>query len=140
MFFNNLFAILIISRTIKIQGGILMAYDPRKMLEDFMNGLEGLGQTNEAHTGAFMNLLETNYEAGAVDVKTKELISIGIAVYNRCEYCIVFHTYKAFEAGATREEIMEAAMVSVAFGGGPSIAYSVTLLKESLDAFEGDFQ
>lgn len=35
---------------------------------------------------------------------------------------------------------MEAAMVSVAFGGGPSIAYTVTLLKDSIDEFENDFK
>ncbi len=34
---------------------------------------------------------------------------------------------------------MEAAMVSVAFGGGPSMAYSVTLLKDAVDEFEKDF-
>ncbi len=31
-------------------------------------------------------------------------------------------------------------MVAVAFGGGPSIAYSVTLLKDSIDEFEKDFK
>ena len=31
-------------------------------------------------------------------------------------------------------------MVAVAFGGGPTMAYSVTLLKEAVDEFEGDFQ
>ncbi|SHH32945.1 carboxymuconolactone decarboxylase family protein [Clostridium grantii] len=117
-----------------------MSYEPRKMLNDFMGGLEGLGQTNPDHVGAFMNLLGTTYTEGALDVKTKELMSVAIGAYNRCEYCIVFHVYKSLEAGATREEILEAAMVAVAFGGGPSMAYSVTLLKESIDEFEKDFK
>ncbi|MBU5593429.1 carboxymuconolactone decarboxylase family protein [Clostridium sp. MSJ-4] len=117
-----------------------MRKDPREMLNDFMGGLQGLGETNKDNLDAFMNLLGETYKPGNLDTKTKELISIGIAAYNRCEYCIVFHVYKALEAGATREEIMEAAMVSVAFGGGPSIAYSVTLLKDSIDEFEKDFQ
>lgn len=117
-----------------------MSKNPRQLLNDFMQGLEDLGTTNQAHMGAFMNLLGAAYTPGAVDVKTKELISVAIGVYNRCEYCIVFHTYKAFEAGATREEILEAAMVAVAFGGGPTMAYSVTLLKESISEFEGDFK
>ncbi|MDD3890002.1 MAG: carboxymuconolactone decarboxylase family protein, partial [Syntrophomonadaceae bacterium] len=39
----------------------------------------------------------------------------------------------------TREEILDAAMVAVAFGGGPSMAYTVTLLKDSLDEFAPDF-
>ena len=117
-----------------------MKKDVRAMLSDFMNGLNDLGETNGESVNAFMNLLGTNYADGAISTKTKELISVAIAVYNRCEYCIVFHTYKALEAGATREEILESAMVSVAFGGGPTMAYSVTLLKDSLDEFEKDFK
>lgn len=117
-----------------------MAKNPRQMLNDFMGGLKEFGKTNAENVQAFMGLLGTTYKAGKVDVKTKELISVAIGVFSRCEYCIVFHTYKAYEAGATREEILEAAMVAVAFGGGPSMAYSVTLLKESVDEFEGDFK
>ncbi len=112
---------------------------PRDLLNAFMGGLEDLGKTNEPNLNAFMGLLGASYEPGKMDLKTKELISVAIGVYNRCEYCIVFHVYKALEAGASREEIMEAAMVSVAFGGGPTIAYSVTLMKDSIDEFEKDF-
>lgn len=121
-------------------GGVIMAKDVRQLLNDFTGGLETLAETNGQHVEAFMNLLGAAYEPGAMDLKTKELISVAIGCYNRCEYCIVFHTYKALEAGATRQEIIEAAMVAVAFGGGPSIAYSVTLLKDALDEFEKDFQ
>lgn len=117
-----------------------MAKDPRAMLEEFVGGLGELGKTNGDHVNAFMNLLGTNYAPGAMDVKTKELISVAVGAYNRCEYCIVYHVFKALEAGATREEILEAAMVAVAFGGGPSMAYTVTLLKASIDEFENDFK
>ena len=116
-----------------------MAKNVREMLSDFMGGLQTLGETNGEHVGAFMNLLGTTYKPGALDTKTKELMSVAIGTFTRCEYCIVFHTYKAFEAGATSDEIMEAAMVSVAFGGGPSMAYSVTLLKDSIEEFKNDF-
>ncbi|QUI22163.1 carboxymuconolactone decarboxylase family protein [Vallitalea pronyensis] len=115
-------------------------HNVREMLNDFVGGLGTLGETNEEAVNAFMGLLGAAYEPGAVDLKTKELISVAIGCYNRCEYCIVYHTYKALEAGATRQEIIESAMVAVAFGGGPSMAYSVTLLKESIDEFEGDFK
>ena len=116
-----------------------MAYNVRQMLNDFVGGLENLGQTNGQMVEAFMGLLGASYEPKAIDLKTKELISVAIGCYNRCEYCIVYHTYKAFEAGATKEEILETAMVSVAFGGGPSMAYSVTLLKECIEEFENEF-
>lgn len=117
-----------------------MAKSPREYLNEFMGGLKEVSKTNGKQVKAFMNLLGAAYEPGAVDTKTKELISVAIGAYNRCEYCIVYHVYKALEAGATREEIMEAAMVAVAFGGGPSMAYSVSLLKASIDEFEGDFK
>jgi AhpD family alkylhydroperoxidase len=116
-----------------------MAYNVREMLNGFVGGLEGLAASNPTQVEAFMGLLGASYEPNAMDLKSKELISVAIGCYSRCEYCIVYHVYKAFEAGATRAEIIEAAMVSVAFGGGPSMAYSVTLLMESIDEFEGDF-
>lgn len=117
-----------------------MAYKVREMLNSFVGGLGALSETNPENVNAFMGLLGTTYEPKALDLKTKELMSVAIGCYNRCEYCIVYHSYKAFEAGATKEEIIEAAMVSVAFGGGPSMAYSVTLLKDCIDEFQGDFK
>lgn len=117
-----------------------MAYNVREILNSFIGGLENLSKTNPENVEAFMGLLGASYEPKALDLKTKELMSVAIACYNRCEYCIVYHSYKAFEAGATKEEIIEAAMVSVAFGGGQSMAYSVTLLKECIEEFEGDFK
>lgn len=117
-----------------------MAKNVRDTLNEFVVGLNGLAETNGEMVGAFMGLLNAAYTPKALDVKSKELISVAIGCYNRCEYCIVYHTYKAFEAGATKEEILEAAMVSVAFGGGPSMAYSVTLLQECIKEFENDFK
>lgn len=120
-----------------------MADNPREMLNEFVNGLGEFGEmkTTQANVEGFMGLLETTYKEGdAIDPKTKELISIGVAVFSRCLYCIVYHTYKALEAGATKDEILQASMVSVAFGGGPAMAYSVTLLNKSIKEFEGDFK
>lgn len=117
-----------------------MAKNPREMLNDFTNGLQEVQKTNGEMVDAFMNLLGVDYKPGAVDTKTKELISVAIAAYNRCEYCIVFHVYNALKSGATKEEIMEAAMVAVAFGGGPAMAYTVSLLHDSIKEFEKDFK
>lgn len=119
-----------------------MKENPREMLNDFVNGLGEFGEmeVSGGNIEAFMNLLGTTYkEDDVLDVKTKELISVGIAIYNRCLYCIVYHVYKALEAGATKDEIIQAAMVCVAFGGGPAMAYSVTLLKNSIEEFAPDF-
>ncbi len=117
-----------------------MSYNVRELLNNFVGGLENLSKTNGENVESFMGLLGTTYEPKSLDLKTKELMSVAIGCYSRCEYCIVYHSYKAFEAGATKEEILEAAMVSVAFGGGPSMAYSVTLLEECIKEFENDFK
>ena len=57
---------------------------------------------------------------GALSTKTKELISVALAVGLTCEYCIRFHVPKAVEAGANRAEILEAAGVSIMMAGGPA--------------------
>jgi AhpD family alkylhydroperoxidase len=116
-----------------------MAKDPREILQAFTGGMKEVAKTNGDQVRAFMNLLQEDYKPGALDTKAKELISVAVSAYNRCEYCIVFHVYKALEAGATREEIYDAAMVAVAFGGGPAMAYTSTLLKDSVNTFAPDF-
>ena len=107
----------------------------KKQLDDFLGGLTTMGKEAPEAMNAFMGLLKSAYAPGKLDLKTKELISVAIGCYNRCKYCIVYHVKEALQAGATRDEIIEAAMVSVAFGGGPSMAYAVTVLLETLDAF-----
>lgn len=115
--------------------------DVRQILKDFTEGLGGLSKSNAPNVQAFLNLQGATYGDSVLPNKVKELISVGIGAYNRCKYCIVFHVYKAYEAGATREEILEAAMVTVGgFGAGPSIAYTSTYLLDAVNEFENDFK
>ncbi len=116
-----------------------MKIDVREMLNKFNSGMKDLGETNPEVTGAFGNLLGATYTPNKLSTKEKELISIGISVHTRCEYCIVYHVYHALNAGADREEIMEASLVAVCMGGGPSMTYVVSLVKDSIDEFEKDF-
>ena len=117
-----------------------MTRNPREILNELMTGMGEVGKTNPQAMKAFNDLVGATLGEGSVDVKTKELISVAVSVYSRCEYCIVAHVYNALKVGATPEEIIEAGMVSVAFGGGPAIAYTATLLKQSVDEFAKDFQ
>lgn len=114
--------------------------NPRKILNEFNEGMGDLKKTNGDQLQAFMGMLQNYYKPTAIDTKMKELISVAVAAYARCEYCIVYHVYKAFEAGAKKDEIMDAALMSVAFGGGPSMTYTVTLVKDSIEEFAGDFE
>lgn len=114
--------------------------DPRQALQDFQNGAKEVGNLLPDQMGSFNNFTGQVFKDNNLNLKTKELISIAISVYSRCEYCIVGHAYNALGAGLTREEIMEAAMVAVGFGGGPTMAYTVTLLNACIDEFEKDFK
>lgn len=113
--------------------------NPREMLNDFNMGMGKVNVTSEKQLNAFMHLLEACDSPDKLDAKTKELISIGIALVVHCEHCVVYHGYKALEAGATRQEIMEAAMVAVTMGAGPAMTMVATILQETLDEFEADF-
>ena len=46
--------------------------------------------------------------AGALDGKTKHLISLGVAAQIPCEYCVYAHTKAAKAAGATDAQVKEA--------------------------------
>nr|WP_256360061.1 carboxymuconolactone decarboxylase family protein [Methanococcoides sp. NM1] len=83
-------------------------------------------------------MLESVYEESIIDFKTKERISISIELYHRCPYCIVLHSLNTLDSGATKEEILQVSMLAVAFGGGTSIAYSVTLLNNCIETFQGN--
>jgi AhpD family alkylhydroperoxidase len=49
---------------------------------------------------------------GAIPLKQKQLIALGVAAQIPCEYCIYAHTLKAKQAGATDAEIREALAVA----------------------------
>ena len=65
---------------------------------------------------------------GALDLKTKELIAVGIAVADRCEPCILFHIDALMNTGATRTELTDALGMAIQMGGGPSLMYSAKAL------------
>jgi AhpD family alkylhydroperoxidase len=71
---------------------------------------------------------------GALETKVKELIALAISVTARCDDCIAHHVHDALDAGATREEIVDAIGVAVLMGGGPGMIYG-THAVEALDQF-----
>jgi AhpD family alkylhydroperoxidase len=73
--------------------------------------------------------------AGALDLKTKQLVALAIGVAVRCDGCIAYHVHDALQAGAGREEIMEAVGVAILMGGGPAMVYGCEAL-EALDQFD----
>ncbi len=78
---------------------------------------------------AFQKLLEATLEKGALPLKVKELVLVGIGIALRCEPCVVHHVKKALEAGATPQEIAEVIALAVLMGGGPVAASSAKAFK-----------
>ena len=80
----------------------------------------------------FSQLAREALKPGALDVKTKELIAVGIAIATRCDGCIGFHAKAAIQAGATRQEVLETLSMAIFMGAGPSMIYAA----EALRAFD----
>jgi AhpD family alkylhydroperoxidase len=97
-----------------------------------MNGMKARApEIGKAFGPFFQGLMKD----GALNVKQKELIALGVGVYARCEPCIYSHVEKCLKAGATPAEIMEAAGVAVMMGGGPVYTYT-PVVAAALEHFE----
>jgi AhpD family alkylhydroperoxidase len=67
---------------------------------------------------------------GAIPVKYKELIAVGVALTTQCPYCIDVHAANARKAGATDAELIEAALVSASLRAGGAITHATHLLPD----------
>lgn len=70
---------------------------------------------------AFQNVGLEAYKAGALEVKTKELIATAIAIADKCGPCIGYHVQALQKQGTTREEFMEMLGVVIQMQGGPGL-------------------
>jgi AhpD family alkylhydroperoxidase len=62
--------------------------------------------------------LDTNtYAAGALDVKTKEMLGLVASMVLRCDDCIKYHLGKSNELGVTTEQMYEVFAVANIVGG-----------------------
>jgi AhpD family alkylhydroperoxidase len=68
-------------------------------------------------------------ENGAIPKKYRELIAIAVACTTQCPYCIEAHSKAAKAAGATREEVVEAAFVAAALRAGAAATHGAMALK-----------
>lgn len=114
-------------------------FNARERLTNFQSGVGALIKENPATTNALMGFVGASLSKGALTVREKELVAIGISVHTGCEDCIAVHTYKALEAGCTRQEILESSGVAIMLGGGPVLGASASLLISALNEFEKDF-
>src|SRR5688500_7081349 len=65
----------------------------------------------------FFALDTQTYQAGALDVKTKELLGLVASLVLRCDDCISYHVAQCKEAGVNRDEMFEAYSAGLVVGG-----------------------
>lgn len=62
--------------------------------------------------------VDTNaYTAGALDVKTKELMGLVASLVLRCDDCVKYHLQKCHENGVSEEELFETLGIATLVGG-----------------------
>jgi AhpD family alkylhydroperoxidase len=76
----------------------------------------------------YRTLSAANAKTSKLGEKTRQLISLAVAVTTHCDGCIVFHTDAALKAGASKEEIAEALGVAIAMNAGAALVYSARVL------------
>ena len=65
----------------------------------------------------FFALDTQTYQAGVLDVKTKELLGLVASLVLRCDDCVSYHVAQCRQAGISRDEMFEAFSVGLVVGG-----------------------
>lgn len=74
---------------------------------------------------------------GHLSAKTRELISLAVALTTQCAYCLDVHTRAARKAGMTAEELAEVIAVSAAVRAGATMAHGTFALRLFSEASPG---
>jgi len=94
-----------------------------KMWELFDVSKEHMPDLTEAYYEGVKNAV---YSEGALDLKTKRLMSLAVAIQAGCKDCMISQTSKALDLGATIPEIFETCAVAISMGG--TLAWSKALV------------
>jgi AhpD family alkylhydroperoxidase len=107
----------------------------RKMSEHFhdigdLRLLKEMGKLAPTEFNAWLNLDKiVGREDGAIPRKYRELIALGVAFTTQCPYCIEVHVKNAKNAGASREEVTESALIAAALRAGGAATHGAMALK-----------
>ena len=62
--------------------------------------------------------LDTNaFAAGALDIKTKELLGLVASTVLRCDDCVKYHLETCYKQGISKEEVVETLGIATLIGG-----------------------
>lgn len=100
--------------------------------KDLMATIKKIAGISPDVVQGYQQITGAGAKTNKLNEKTRQLISLAVAVTTKCDGCITVHTDLAIKAGATREEIVEALGVAVAMNAGAALVYSARVI----DAFE----
>lgn len=106
--------------------------DWKKARQDINARVMQLGSLSPETIKGVMALGGADAKTNHLDAKTRELISLAVAVTTRCDGCIAFHVAEAKKLGVTVEEVSEALGVAINMNAGAALVYSTHVL----DAFD----
>ncbi len=104
--------------------------------KELTSRIAAIGKVSPDIVRGYRTLAEAGQKTGKLDAKTRELISLAVAVTTRCDGCITFHTEAALKHGATREEIVEALGVAIDLNAGAALVFSARVL-DAVEAKSG---
>lgn len=102
-------------------------------ITDYKEGSSRLQKLLPKVAQGYFDFTEASFEEGAIGKKQKHLTALGISIFAREEYCIMYHTKIAVELGMNEKELMEVIAISSALGGGTAFSQGVTLALDTFD-------
>lgn len=96
--------------------------------KELLGRIGEIGKLSPDTVKGYQTLTDAGQKTGHLDAKTRELISLAVAVTTRCDGCITVHVGEALKHGATREEIAEALGVAVAMNAGAALVFSARVM------------
>jgi len=106
-----------------------------KFFEKFPAKMEKIKEAAPNAASGFMGLFQKVMKDGALTLREKELVALGMGIVLRCTPCINLHVQKCLAAGATKEQILEVAEVATMMQGGPGYTYVPDVI-DALEALE----
>ena len=110
-------------------------------LEEFRRFRERMNErileTDNLEIKRFFALDSRTYEAGALPVKTKELLGLVASMVLRCDDCVTYHLTRCMEEGVRRDELFESFSVALVVGGSIVIPH-LRRAVDTLDQLEGE--
>ncbi len=100
-----------------LKGDIQKFWEERARLNDLVLS------THNLQIKRFFSLDHQSYQAGALPVKTKELLGLVASLVLRCDDCINYHIVRCFQEGVSQEEFEETMAIGMVVGGSITIPH-----------------